>query len=31
MCILGSFLNVKVHNGGYIFGLLKFQMFFGGA
>ena len=27
--ILGSFLNGKVQNGGYFFGLLKFQIFFG--
>ena len=27
----GSFLKVKVQNGGYFFGLLKFQIFFGGA
>ena len=26
--ILGSFLKVKVQNGGYFFGLLKFQIFF---
>ena len=28
---LRSFLKVKVQNGGYFFGLLKFQIFFGGA
>ena len=29
LCILGSFLNrVKVQNGGYFGGLLKFQIFF---
>ena len=28
LCILGSFLKVKVQNGGYFFGLLKFQIFF---
>ena len=28
--ILGSFLNVKVQNGGSYLGLLKFQIFFGG-
>ena len=27
---LGSFLKVKVQNGGYILGLVKFQIFFGG-
>ena len=27
LCILRSFLNVKVQNGGYFFGLLKFQIF----
>ena len=26
-----SFFKVKVQNGGYLFGLLKFQIFFGGA
>ena len=26
-----SFLKVKVQNGGYFFGLLKFQIFFGGV
>ena len=26
LCILGSFLKVKVQNGGYFFGLLKFQI-----
>ena len=31
LCILGSFLNVKVQNGGYFGGLVKFQIFFGGA
>ena len=29
LCILGSFLKVKVQNGGYFFELLKFQIFFG--
>ena len=29
LCILGSFLKVKIQNGGYSFGLLKFQLFFG--
>ena len=29
LCILGSFLNVKVQNGGYFLGLLKFQIFSG--
>ena len=29
LCILGSFLKVNVQNGGYFFGLLKFQIFFG--
>ena len=30
LCILGSFLNVKVQSGGggYFFWLLKFQIFF---
>ena len=28
LCFLGSFLNVKVQNGGYFWGLLKFQIFF---
>ena len=28
---LGSFLKVKVQNGGYSLWLLKFQIFFGGA
>ena len=27
LCILRSFLNVKVQNEGYFFGLLKFQIF----
>ena len=27
LCILGSFLKVKVQNGEYFFGLLKFQIF----
>ena len=27
----GAFLKVKVQNGGYFWGLLKFQIFFGGA
>ena len=27
--ILGPFLKVKVQNGGYFWGLLKFQIFFG--
>ena len=31
LCILGSFLKVKVQHGGYFLGLLKFQIFFGGA
>ena len=31
LCILGPFLKVKVQNGGYILGLLKFQIFFLGA
>ena len=30
LCILGSFLKVKVQNVGYLFGLLNFQIFFGG-
>ena len=29
LCILGSFLKVKVQNGGFVLGLLKFQIFFG--
>ena len=29
LCILGSFLKVKEQNGGYFWGLLKFQIFFG--
>ena len=29
LCILGSFLKVKVQNGGYFLGLLKFKSFFG--
>ena len=29
LCIFGSFLKVKVQNGGYFWGLLKFQIFFG--
>ena len=29
LCILGSFLKVKVQNVGYFFGLLKFQIFLG--
>ena len=29
LCILGSFLKVKVQNGGYFLGLVKFQIFFG--
>ena len=29
--ILESFLKVKVQNGGYNFGLLKFEIFFWGA
>ena len=28
---LGYFRKVKVQNGGYFWGLLKFQIFFGGA
>ena len=31
LCILGSFLKVKVQNGGIFLGLLKIQIFFGGA
>ena len=31
LCILGSFLKVKVQNGGYFLGLVKFQIFFWGA
>ena len=31
LCILGSFLKVKVQNGGYVIGLLKFQIFFLGC
>ena len=29
LCILGSFLKVKGHNGAYFWGLLKSQIFFG--
>ena len=29
LCILRSFLKVKVQNRGYFLGLLKFQIFFG--
>ena len=29
LCILGSFLKVKVQNVGYFLGLVKFQIFFG--
>ena len=29
--ILGSFFKVKVQNGGYFWGLLKFQILFWGA
>ena len=29
LCILGSFLKVKVQDGEYFFGLLKFQIFWG--
>ena len=29
LCILRSFLKVKVQNGGYFWGLLKYQIFFG--
>ena len=29
LCILGSFLKVKVQNVGYFWGLVKFQIFFG--
>ena len=29
LCILGSFHSVKVHNGGYFWRLLRFQIFFG--
>ena len=28
LCILMSFLKVKVQNGGYFWGLVKFQIFF---
>ena len=28
LCILGSFLKVKVQNGGYFLGLLKFSNIF---
>ena len=28
LCILGSFLRLNIQNGGYIFGLLKFQILF---
>ena len=31
LCILGYFLKVKVQNVGYLFGLLKVQIFFWGA
>ena len=31
ICILRSFLKVKVQNWGYFFGFLKFQIFFWGA
>ena len=31
LCILGSFVKGKVQNGGYFWGLLKFQIFFWGA
>ena len=31
LCILGFFFKVKVQNWGYFWGLLKFQIFFGGA
>ena len=29
ICILGSFLKVKVQNGGFLLGLVKFLMFLG--
>ena len=29
LCILGSYLKVNVQNGGYFWGLLEFQIFFG--
>ena len=29
LCILGSFLKVKVQNVGYFFGLLNFKYFWG--
>ena len=29
LCILWSFLKVKVQNVGYFWGVLKFQIFFG--
>ena len=31
LCILGSFLKVKVQNRGYFWGLQKFLIFFGGG
>ena len=31
LCILGYFLKINVQNGRYVFGLLKFQIFLGGA
>ena len=31
LCILGSLHEVKTQNGGYFFGLLKFQILFWGA
>ena len=31
LCILGPFLKVKLENGGYFYGWLKFQIFLWGA
>ena len=31
LCILGSFVKVKVQSWGYFLGLVKFQIFFWGA
>ena len=31
LCILGSVLKVKIQNGGYCFGLLKFEIVVWGA
>ena len=31
LCILGYFLKIRVQNGVYFFGLLKFQILFWGA